>query len=116
MTGEYTCFAVNSMGTGSSLPVQLTVQAGITQQAPIKEYAEKRDHTNTVTLGIVGGIAAVAGVVSCVIACLAYMYKRRTGAKEIMIANNIGLEQNDSPPRNLPLNIRHSELQSETED
>ncbi|XP_063412590.1 hemicentin-2-like [Mytilus trossulus] len=44
MSGEYTCFAINSVGTGSSLPVQLSVQAGVTQQAQNKENVGKQDH------------------------------------------------------------------------
>ncbi|XP_071151133.1 contactin-4-like, partial [Mytilus edulis] len=35
MTGEYTCFAVNSVGTGSSLPATLTVKAGGPSNIPV---------------------------------------------------------------------------------
>ncbi|VDI13642.1 Hypothetical predicted protein, partial [Mytilus galloprovincialis] len=39
MSGEYTCFAINLVGTGSSLPLRLKVEAGITP-SPISSDTE----------------------------------------------------------------------------
>ncbi|CAC5403637.1 HMCN [Mytilus coruscus] len=113
MSGEYTCFAVNSVGTGSSLPVQLTVQAGFTQKAPIKEYAEKQDHSPAGIIIVAVSAASTVGTIGLfVIACLKYRLTRRTGKKDMTTANNIRLEQNDSSTNSL----QHSGSQIEKED
>ncbi|XP_052080609.1 hemicentin-1-like [Mytilus californianus] len=43
MTGEYTCLAVNSVGTGRSFPAKLTVKAGVTPDTKSEDNEDYND-------------------------------------------------------------------------
>ncbi|XP_076088633.1 cell adhesion molecule CEACAM5-like [Mytilus galloprovincialis] len=93
MTGEYTCLAVNSVGTGRSFPAKLTVKAGVTPDTNSDDSDDDTDNTDTVVHGIIGAVSAVAAVGSLVIAYLAY---KRSKKQEDQEGNKYKTSSNDS--------------------
>ncbi|XP_071150580.1 hemicentin-1-like [Mytilus edulis] len=95
MTGEYTCFGVNSVGTGRSFPASLTVKAGVTPVTTDihpKAFNDEEDYTDTIVNGIIAAVAALAGVGSLVIAFWAFKHSQKTGdarkSKKLRISTN----------------------------
>ncbi|XP_071149869.1 uncharacterized protein [Mytilus edulis] len=115
-SGLYKCFAVNVFGMGYSSSTKLTVigvQAGVTQQAQNKENVGKQDHTNTIVIGIISSIGTIAVFGTFVFAI--WKYRQRSGKNEMVTANNIRPDQNESS-NNLPITLRQSAgSQTETE-
>ncbi|CAC5391231.1 unnamed protein product [Mytilus coruscus] len=76
MTGEYTCFAVNSVGTGSSFPATLTVKAEVTSENDSDDQDDEEDNTDTLVNGIIAGVSALAGIGSVVVGYWAYTHSK----------------------------------------
>ncbi|XP_052080635.1 uncharacterized protein LOC127718601 [Mytilus californianus] len=104
MTGEYTCLAVNSVGTGRSFPAKLTVKAGVT---PDTKSEDNEDYTDTVVKGIIGAVSAVAGVGSLVVAYLAYKRSRKQDdqkRKKYRTTTNDSRSMHGTSPKNTAKN------------
>ncbi|XP_071150591.1 hemicentin-1-like [Mytilus edulis] len=81
MTGEYTCFAVNSVGTGSSFPATLTVKAEVTSENDSDDVDDEEDNTETLVNGIIGAVSALAAVASVVVGYWAYTHSKKSEKK-----------------------------------
>ncbi|XP_071150586.1 uncharacterized protein [Mytilus edulis] len=77
MTGEYTCFAVNSVGTGSSFPATLTVKAEVTSENDSDDEDDEEDNTDTLVNGIIGAVSALAGIGSVIVGYWAYTHSKK---------------------------------------
>ncbi|XP_052080330.1 hemicentin-1-like isoform X6 [Mytilus californianus] len=79
MTGEYTCFAVNSVGTGSSLPAKLTVTTGFIPVVNSEDSHSIKSNSNTVVSITIAAVGAIAAVGSAIVACCSYRLNHRSG-------------------------------------
>ncbi|CAC5383738.1 unnamed protein product [Mytilus coruscus] len=79
MTGEYTCFAVNSVGTGSSFPAKLTVKTGFIPDVNSEDSNSIKNNSKTVMTMIITAVGAIAAVVSTFIAYCGYKHSKRSG-------------------------------------
>ncbi|XP_071148708.1 hemicentin-1-like [Mytilus edulis] len=116
MTGEYTCFAVNSVGTGSSLPAKVTVKTGFIPVVNSEDSNSKTSNSDTVISITIAAIGAIAAVGSAICACCNYKLNQRSGTQQPLSSTELNASTGDRDVENMNNSRSQSRSRSEVEN
>ncbi|CAG2188582.1 HMCN [Mytilus edulis] len=116
MTGEYTCFAVNSVGTGSSLPAKVTVKTGFIPVVNSEDSNSKTSNSDTVISITIAAIGAIAAVGSAICACCNYKLNQRSENQQPSSSTELKASTGDRDGENMNNSRSQSRSRSEVEN